>query len=53
MKYITVNSLEHVSIDHENFLYLVFKNVDGYITGKNGFKYLYFASKDENKVFLE
>ena len=53
MKYITVNSLEHVSIDNENFLYLVFNNVDGYIKEKNGINVLYFASKDESKVFLE
>ena len=34
MKYITVKSLDHVNVDNENFLYLVFNNVDGYIKKK-------------------
>ena len=34
IKYITMQSLDHVSIDCKNTLYLVFNNVDGYIIEK-------------------
>ena len=32
IKHITMKSLDHVNIDNEDFLDLVFNNVDGYIT---------------------
>ena len=45
IKYITMKSLEHVNIECENSLYLVFNNVDTYIIEKNNEdKYLIFAS---------
>ena len=53
IKYITMKSLDHVNIDNEDFLYLIFKNVDGYIEESNGIKYLVFASPDENKEALK
>ena len=31
IKYITMKSIDHVNIDNEDFLYLIFNNVDGYI----------------------
>ena len=42
-KYITMKSLDHENIDNENFLYLIFDNVDGYIEEGNGIKYLGFC----------
>ena len=43
IKYITMKSLDHVNIDCENFLYLVFNNVDVYIIEENNEnKYLNF-----------
>ena len=43
IKYITIKSFDHVKIDNENFLYLIFDNVDGYIKESNGNKYLVLA----------
>ena len=37
----------------EDFLYLAFFNVDGYIEENDGIKYLVFDSKDENKEQLK
>ena len=34
IKYITTKNLDRINIDCENFLYLVFNNVDGYIEKK-------------------
>ena len=49
-----MKSLDHVNIDSENPLYLIFNNVDGYITEEsNGDKYLIFASTNQNKKVLE
>ena len=43
IKYITMKSLDHVNMDCENFLYLVFNNVDVYIIEENNEnKYLNF-----------
>ena len=53
IKYITMNSLDHVNIDGENSLYLIFNNVDGYLEESNGDKYLGFASTDKNKEVLK
>ena len=49
IKYITMKSLDHINIDSENSLYLVFNNVDGYTEKNNGNKYLIFASTEKNK----
>ena len=49
IKYITMKSLDHINIDSENSLYLVFNNVDGYTEKNNGNKYLIFASTKKNK----
>ena len=53
IKCIKMKSLDHVNIDCENSLYLVFNNVDGYIENVNENKYLVFASTDKNKEILE
>ena len=53
IKCIKMKSLDHVNIDCENSLYLVFNNVDGYIENINENKYLVFASTDKNKEILE
>ena len=53
IEYITMRSLDHVNIDSENPLYLIFNNVDGYIEESNGDKYLIFASANKNKGVLE
>ena len=42
--------LDHVNIDSENPLYLIFNNVEGYIEETNGNKYLIFASTDKNII---
>ena len=52
-RYITMKSLDHVNIDSENSLYLIFNNVDGYINKINGDKCLIFASTNKNKEVLE
>ena len=53
IRYITAKSLDHVNIDEENPLYLVFNNIDGYIEESNEDKYLIFASTDKNKEVLK
>ena len=50
IKSITMKSLDHVNIDSENSLYLVFNNVNGYTEESNEDKYLIFASTNKNKV---
>ena len=52
IKYITMKSFDHVNIDCENSLYLVFNNVDGYIIKENNEdKYLNFAFTNKNKEY--
>ena len=53
IRHITTKSLDHVNIDKENPLYLVFNNIDGYIEESNEDKYLIFASTDKNKEVLK
>ena len=58
IKYITMESLDHASIDSENPLYLIFNNVDkstecNSIEKGNGDKYLNFASTDKTKEVLK
>ena len=54
IKYVTMKSFDHVNIDCENSLYLVFNNVDGYIIEENNEnKYLIFAFTDKNKEVLK
>ena len=54
IKYITMKSLDHVNIDCENSLYLVFNNVDGYIIEENNKnKYLIFAFTNKNKKSIK
>ena len=53
IKYITMKILGYVNIDNEDFLYLIFDNVNGNIEEKNGIKYLVFAHTDENKEALK
>ena len=47
IEYITMKSL-----DNENYLYLIFNNVNAYIEESNEDKYLIFASADKNKGVL-
>ena len=44
---------DNVNIDDEDFLYLTFNNVDGYLMKNDGIKYLVFNSRDENKEALK
>ena len=44
---------DNVNIDDEDFLYLTFNNVDGYLMKNDGIKYLVFNSIDENKEALK
>ena len=54
IKYITMQSLDHVYINCENSLYLVFNYVRGYIIQESKEdKYLIFASTNENKEVFE
>ena len=53
IKYIPMKILDHANIDNEDFLYLIFNNVHGYIEESNGIKYLVFSSTDENKETLK
>ena len=53
IKYITIKSIDHVNIDGENTLYLIFNYSDGYIEENIGYKYLMFAHTDKNKEILE
>ena len=48
---ITMKCLDHVNIDSENPLCLIFNSVDGYIEKSNRDKYFVFASTDKNKDF--
>ena len=47
-----MKSLDHVNIDSQNSLYLIFNNVDQYIEEKTENKYLIFASIGKNKEIL-
>ena len=49
IKCIAMKNLDRINIDCENFLYLVFNNVDRYIEKKNENKYSVFASTDKYK----
>ena len=52
--YVTMKSLDHVNIDSENPLYLIFNNLDGsIIEGNNEDKYSIFASTNQNKKVLK
>ena len=53
IKYTTMKHLDHVNIDSENLLYLIFTNVNRNIEESNGDKYLVFASTDKNIKVLE
>ena len=59
IKYIAMKSLDNENIDRENYLYVIFNNVDGYniecnsIEESNGDKYLIFASTGKNKEVLK
>ena len=53
IRHITTKILDHVNIDEENPLYLVFNNIDGYIEESNEDKYLIFASTDKTKEVLK
>ena len=44
-----MENLDHVNIDSENPLFLIFNNEDGYIPESNGDKYLMFASIGNNR----
>ena len=48
-----MENLDHVNIDSENPLFLIFNNEDGYIPESNGDKYLMFASIGNNREYLE
>ena len=57
IEYITMKSLDDENTDSANSLYLIFKNLDGYIEcnsteESNENKYLIFASTDKNKEAL-
>ena len=52
VRHITMKSLDHVNIDSESSLYLIFNNVDEYIQESNGDKYLIFAFTEKNKDVL-
>ena len=54
IRYITIKSIsDYESINSVNPLYFVVAEVDGFIEGRNGNKYLVFASTDGNKEVLE
>ena len=53
ISYITMKLPDNVNIDDEDFLYLTFNNVDGYLMKNDGIKYLVFNSTDENKEALK
>ena len=52
VRHITMKSLDHVNIDSESPLYLIFNNVDEYIQESNGDKYLAFTFTEKNKKVL-
>ena len=50
IEYMTMKSPNHVNIDSENLLYLIFNNVDGYIIEENNEnKYLIFVFTRKKK----
>ena len=49
IKYITMKSFDHVNIDSEDLLYLIFSNVNAYIEESNEDKNLIFASTNKSK----
>ena len=54
IEYMTMKRFDHVNIDTENPLYLIFNYVDGYIIEEsNEDKYLTFASTNKNKEVLK
>ena len=54
IRYITIKSISNYeSINSVNPLYFVVAEVDGFIEGRNGNKYLVFTSTDGNKEVLE
>ena len=53
IKYIMKQSIDNKNIDGENALCLVFNNVDPYIIGVSGNKYLIFTLTKKNKKVLE
>ena len=54
IKYITIKSLDHINIDCEKYLYLVFHHVDEYIIKENNEdKDLMFAFADKSKEVLK
>ena len=53
VKYMTMKSLDHVNINSENPLSLIFHNADGYIIKENNEnKYFVFASTYNHKEVL-
>ena len=46
-----MKSLDHVNIDSENSLCLIFDNIDGYIEESSESKYLFFASTDKTNKY--
>ena len=53
IRYITMKNSDHVKINSVNPLCITINEVDGSITGKNGNKYLTFASTDKNIKVLK
>ena len=51
--YITVKDSDYVKFNSVNPLYLIISELDGYIKGKNGSKYLVFDSTNENNEALK
>ena len=52
IKYIAIK-IPNCANNNEDFLYLIFNNVDGYTIKNNGIKYLVFDSTDEHKKALK
>ena len=53
IKYITTKSFDHVNIGNEDFIYLIFNNITGYIAEKDEIKYLVLTSTDESRWALK
>ena len=52
-EYLSVKSLDHIKIDSENLLYIIFNNIHGnIIEQRNEDKYFTFASTNQNKKIL-
>ena len=51
--YVTTKDSDYVKIYSVNPLYVTIGEVDGSTEGKNGYKYLTFASTDKNKEVME